>query len=1493
MTRSPLRREFESGDGAPLEALRFATLAGGAVFLCFTAVLPLTWPHQLSLALLTLALALWINRGSRSSVATLTLMLLSIYSTFRYGFWRASTVVAYLHDPFTTPAPLSVFFIVLLLLAECYAFTVLLLGYVQVLWPLKRVPMPLPDDPEDWPAVDLLIPTLNEPLSLVRFTALAAMNIDWPADKLNVYLLDDGKREEFRAFAEEAGIGYMARDDNRHAKAGNINHALERLDSPYVAVFDCDHVPTRSFLQLTMGWFLRDAKLAMLQTPHRFYSPDPFERNLDQFHAVPNEDQLFHGVIQDGNDFWNATCFCGSCAVLRRSALDDVGGLATETVTEDAHTSLRLQKRGWNTAYINIPQAAGLATERLSGHVRQRIRWARGMVQILRIENPLFASGLKPAQRLCYFNAMAHFLCALPRLVFLTAPIIYLVFGMTSLPGYWAAIVAYAIPHLLLSNLTHSRIHAQHRHSFWNEIYETVMAPYILLPTLLALISPRWGRFNVTAKGGVVDKEFYDARIARPFLLLLAFNFFALLCAIPRFIQFPIFSVAGRLAAITNWPAHLYDGGHPGTIWINVLWTLFNLTVLGVAAGVARESQQRRQSVRVAMAVPSDVIFADGSMVQALTCDLSSGGVRMKMNQTAKAKPGDAIQFVFPVLDGAATLPATVVAVEGSEMRARFGPLTLQEDEALTMLLYSRADSWLGWGEASEPDQPLRSLGRVLLLSLRGLWQTVSGSRKRKGAAKSRLATSVVPVLLLGLLLGDSPRIAHAAQPAGAVQLPAQPSGAAASAASTASGSFDHTLTLADAGMHDALVLRGGGASRTVGFTVPPNESVKTATLKLRYAFSPALLPDVSQLNVSLNGTLVASLAVRAAANASMPGAPLESALALPAALLAHENQLVFEFIGHSSAQCEDPTNPALWARVESSSTINLAGSLLTPANDLASLPLPFYDPGASLHPEVPIVFLAPPSPKAIEAAGIVASWLGVVGGPHPVRFMVSIGTIPAGNAIVFAESAAQVPASLGVAAIAGPTVATGRNPSDPYSSVLLIAGGDADQLLSAAMALALHGDSWQGPQVLVGGFTRPALRELDDAPRWLSADREKAASLGEAAEISGESGELQGDGSIPLNATLRLPPDLDLNYGDRRNLAFHLDYRYNGVPLGEGSTLQIYVNGAYVSSTPMPHTDKASQVLETVIPVPVADLRPFANTISFQFAFQPAKSGQCAAAPPHFEGAVLRDSYLDIAEIPHWTELPNLALFAGAGYPFTRRADLADTAVVLPDQPTARELGMFLAMMGHFGAQTGYPAINVMVTDAAGMAADGARDYLVIGTAEDQPALQKLDASLPLGIDSSGLHIRDTQGFFDRLPWRTRNGDPARFGQMETQGELPDAVLEGIEWPRGSGRSVVAIVVRDGDAIPGFVDAFLQVSQTPAIAQSVSVLHGVQFSSYRLGGDSYWVGAISPLMRATILLEDSPWLIAIVAVIFCFLMAVLIQAMLRRRARVRLQGSA
>ncbi len=1558
-----LWQAFETSEAVPFKVLRFLILFGGLAFLLFAGILELTWPQQIILGLLLVFVGIWMDRSSSSYLLTLTLMLASMFSTFRYGYWRLSTTIRFFLDPGAKWNVVDAFFIWMLVGAEAYAFTILFLGYLQTIWPLRRTPVPLPDDPEDWPSVDLLIPTYNEPLSVVRYTALAAMNIDWPADKLNVYILDDGRREEFRNFAKEAGIGYMTRDDNKHAKAGNINRALKRLDSPYVCIFDCDHVPTRSFLQVTIGWFLRDKKLGMLQTPHHFYSPDPFERNLDQFRKIPNENELFYGVVQDGNDFWNATFFCGSCAVLSRSALDEIGGIAVETVTEDAHTSLRMQINGWNTAYINIPQAAGLATERLSGHVKQRIRWARGMIQILRVDNPLTAPGLSAAQRLCYFNAMSHFLYALPRLIFLTSPLIYLVLGQTNIPGYWAAILAYAFPHLILSAITNSRIQGQHRHSFWNEVYETVLAPYILLPTMLALINPKLGSFDVTAKGGVVNKGFFDGRIAQPFLFLLGLNGFGALMAVPRLflIPFPLLS-------------SLYDGQHYGTVLVNLVWVCFNIIILGAAIAVAWESQQRRQTVRIPMAVPASALLPNGTLINGLTIDMSSGGAMITMERDFPVTPGDVIQLVFGVLDGDAALPATVIGLQDNVLRAQFDALTLQEEEALTMVLYSRADTWLGWGEAREPDRPLLSLLRIFKLSMRGLnmtgrrlFQSTSKSPARltRTSPKGRLVTGVVPILLLAVFGSTSakssrrPQVASPAQPALQSQQPqpapqsyppptadapvlppdslTPPSRAQTSiptriqtrARRTSApvravspqpqtslpGTFNTTFSLADFGPTDDIVLHGVDAFHSIYFSVPQTEVVKSAAMKLRYHFSPGLLPSVSHLKVSLNGTLVTTLPVTSAPSPNLrsesaadhtqqapdtgsvvvtrnqSGTLLEANFALPADMLVHNNELTFEFVGHyTSQQCEDPTSSTLWAHVDSTSTISLAGSLLPLQNDLKLLPLPFYDAAVNLHPVVPIVFLTQPSPKALQAAGIVASWFGLLPNDlRPFRFPVTFGTIPPGNAIVLSENSAELPNSFNLGGNSGASIAMRSNPNDPYAKILVLSGDNPDDLVTAAMALTLQRDLFQGDQVRIPSLKPPRPREPDDAPRWLSTD--KITRLGDIAQT----GDLQTDGSSPIRVYMRLPPDL--YYGATQNLSFHMSYRYNGIPLSTDSSVQVYMNDGYVSSTPLPHTDKASAQLETVVPIPVVNMRPFSNSMMMRFIFMLTKKGHCQDTPAwSMQGTILKDSFLDLRNIPHWAVLPNLELFSNAGYPFTRRADLADTGVVLPDTPTADEIEMYLTLMGHFGAQTGYPVLNVTPTNADGMRSDGSKDYIVLGTVDDQPALSRLAQALPVVVDGSGLHIQDTQGFFASLQhawWRVRSSDHIQSGQLETAGGLPDALIEGIEWPSGAKRSVVVIAVRDHATIPAFLTAFLKEAQSSDVSQSVSVLHGGRFVSYRIGNDVYRVGSLSLWLHFNLLFSQFPWLVVVVVLLFCFFMASILRSMLRRNARARLQGTA
>jgi cellulose synthase (UDP-forming) len=1479
MTPSGLWQDIGAGENVLTRILRLLFLLAAAFAFCFLAILPLTWPQQAVMGLLTLLVALFLARGSDSYLVTLTLMMMSMFCTFRYGYWRVLQVVRFFKDPASHWGALDAFFIGCLLFAEAYAFLILFLGYFQTIWPLRRAPVSLPENTADWPHVDVLIPTYNEPLDVVRFTALGALNMDWPADKLHIYLLDDGRRKEFERFAFEAGIGYKIREDNKHAKAGNINAALKSLTSPLVAIFDCDHVPTRSFLQMTVGWFLRDRKLALLQTPHHFYSPDPFERNLQQFHVIPNEGELFYGVVQDGNDFWNASFFCGSCAVLRREALDEIGGIAVETVTEDAHTSLRLQMKGWSTAYINIPQAAGLATERLSAHVGQRIRWARGMVQILRTDNPLFAHGLTFPQRLCYFNAMSHFLYAIPRLIFLTAPLIYLLLNHTNIPGYWAAILAYALPHLTLSNVTNSRIQGEHRHSFWNEIYETVLSPYILLPTMMALINPKLGKFNVTAKGGVVKETFFDSNIAKPFLVMLVFNFLGLLVAIPRFL--------------------IWDRDRPGTVLMNVVWCCFNIVVLGVCVAVARELKQLRTSVRISVVTPVTAILPDGRQVPGETIDLSSGGTSIRFAESLEIAPLSKIRLVFPAPASGTYLPGTVLSSEGSVLRVRFENLTLAEEEVLTMVLYSRADSWLGWGESRESDNVLNSLGRIFVISMHGLSSTFKSLfTKEKGVKSNSLSIARTSVILLfaALLAGGAQSLhgqTHAAAPAvraaaaPAAIPPAAPNDKMSAAVQVAPGHYQDLFSLNDAGSPQ-IELHGIDSMHSIYFTLPEAHVARTAKIHLFYAFSPSLLPQLSHIKLILNGTLFATVQPTPGQLGGSDARDAEADFTIPTDLLVHNNTLTIEFIGHYTLVCEDPANTTLWARVHRTTFLDIQGDVLPLADDLKHLPMPFLDPAVIQPPSIPVVFSSQPSYKAIQAAGVVTSYFGQASESRAVRFPVHIGAIPQGNAIVIAENPANLPAGLGMTNIGQPTVAMRTNPSDPYGKLLIVTGADADQTLMAAQAVALHSEMLNGAQVPIDALNLPAKRLPDDAPRWARTDQK--IQLWDYAT----SDQMQGDGTSPLNVYFRIPPDIF--YSDRPNALLKLVYRYNSIPIGPISSMQVRINNAFLDSVPLIPGQESSRKTEKDLPVPVVNLRPFSNSLSFDFTFQLLKEGGCKDTTPiNMQGAILSDSYLDLSSYPHYAPLPNLEIFANAGFPFTRVADLAETTVVLPSSPSEQEIEIFLTLMGHFGRQTGFPALRVTVAGPDTLHAGAASDFLVLGTGDDQPGFTTLQDSLPVSMRSGKIQVHDTQGFFVNVLhhawWKLKSDEHTESGDLTASG-TPDAVIEGIESPflPGAKRSIVAIYLRDAGNFEPFMDTFLKVQQASDISGSVAVLHGTSFQSFRIGANVYHVGTVPWWIRLQLWLTRVPWLAALIVIALAFLIAIWTRQWLRVRARARLK---
>ena len=458
-----------------------------------------------------------------------------------------------------------------------------------------------------------------------------------------------------------------------------------------------------------------------MQTPHHFYSPDPFERNLRGRHDVPNEGQLFYGLIQDGNDLWNATFFCGSCAVMRRTAVESIGGFATETVTEDAHTALRMHRDGWNSAYLRLPLAAGLATERLAIHVGQRMRWARGMTQIFRIDNPLLGRGLSFGQRVCYLNAMLHFFFGLPRFVFLTAPLAYLMFRLNIIAASGLMVIVYAAPHLIHSTVTNSRLQSRYRHSFWGEIYESVLALYILRPTLATLINPKRGKFNVTEKGGLLPNDYFDYKIVRPHLIIMGLLVIALIIGVVR------------------WA--LSDLADTEVLVLNVAWAIFNLLTIGAAIAVGRETRQLRGSVRLGLEVPSVIHLPDGQTLITRSRNLSTTGGLFIAERPDGVALDEIVQIELPIGDRNAVLPGRVVAWDGEVLRVTFEELTLRQQRDLVRVVLVSRGCVARLGRASRSIGRCARCARSWPASAACSFGTISGSprgpRPKSGAANA------------------------------------------------------------------------------------------------------------------------------------------------------------------------------------------------------------------------------------------------------------------------------------------------------------------------------------------------------------------------------------------------------------------------------------------------------------------------------------------------------------------------------------------------------------------------------------------------------------------------------------------------------------------------------------------------------------------------------------------------------------------------------------
>lgn len=737
---------------------------------------------------------------------------------------------------------------------------------------------------------------------------------------------------------------------------------------------------------------------------------------------------------------------------------------------------------------------------------------------------------------------------------------------------------------------------------------------------------------------------------------------------------------------------------------------------------------------------------------------------------------------------------------------------------------------------------------------------------------------------------------------------PASPTGSALALPTTpvqqpnAAPDVSYRLTFKQLGSTKALNLRGTDGRSSLPFSVRADEVITKATLKFTYTYSPDLLADLSKINVIINGEVAASLSLPK----ETAGTPVSQVVDLPAHLITEYNVLTLQLIGHYAPNCEDPQHSSLWATISNLGVLEFSTESAPVANDLALLPEPFFDVRDGRALNLPVVFLGTPDNSTLEAAGTISSWFGARARGRVLNFPTAINTLPAkGNAIVLVGSKSVIP-GLRLPGPTGPALAVIANPNDPSGKLLLVQGRDGKELKLAAAALATATKTLAGQSMAITQPAELSLRKAYDAPHWLRSDRPvKLSELSNAAALN-VTGYDPGDIVIGL----RLPPDL-FSMNDK-GVPLDLKYRYTPQPTSVNSSLIVKANNNFVKSYPLLPMERLNGApllarlqadetlpIQATVRIPLTILQS-KSKLELRYMYDYTKQGECHdVIVDNVRGAIDPESTLDISSYSHSLAMPNLAAYGSSGYPFTRMADLSQTAVVLPDAPHLQELSTYLNLLGRLGESTGYPGTAITVGRSAQVAELADKDLLVIATGVDQPLLKIWAASLPSGLeDNRRTGLLDQ--FSSLVGWVTprlpESLKPAAATATATAtAVLPtfssaglNAYVAGFESPLRSGRSVVLFWGSEPTVLQAGVVAFLGAEgEAPQVAGGLTILRGQKVDTLAVE-PTYRISDLDWFTRTRLALSGNVGLLLLACALGVFLVAKLSQAMLRSQVRKR-----
>lgn len=690
-------RQIKKGLSSGVQTRLLWAFGALLLLIVIAGAVPTDTSSQHAVAYTVLGLMLVLNELKQHQFYRLLMFACTVFIMLRYFFWRTFYTIG--SDTF-----FGTVFSFLLYSAEAYCIILTFLGMFINIFHVRRDGMAPIGDQSTWPTVDVMIPSYNESTEILRDTIIAASKMRYASGKMRVYLCDDGGTEqkrnssdpeaaqaawarhhELKALCEILGIQYLTRTENSHAKAGNINAAMKQTSGELVVIFDADHMPTADFFEHTVGYFQQDEKVFLVQTPHFFINADPVERNLDLFGKIPGEGDMFYSQIQPGLDFWNAAFFCGSAAVIRRKHLEGVGGMKGESITEDAEAALQMHSQGLRSVFVQRPLIAGLQPETYSSFVVQRLRWAQGMVQIFMLNNPLINRNLTILQKLAYFSTTFFWFFSFVRFIFIISPAMYLIFGLHVYTATATQVLAYTLPHFIVSMLIMDYLYGKVRTPFVSEIYEILQSMYAFVAVCKVIANPRAPTFRVTPKGEDLSQT-YVSSLAGPFYLVYILSIVSLLFGVWRYFEFP----APDERSVT-----LMTGA----------WEMFNLIILNTALGVLHEKKKTRGQIRMRANIQALLHLPDGTSIPGKVTDVTMGGAMIELNELIpQAHSGMHCNVTLSnhALRKESNFPVELKYVLGADQRTRIGmsinilfePENLENYKDLVMLNYGDSERW-------------------------------------------------------------------------------------------------------------------------------------------------------------------------------------------------------------------------------------------------------------------------------------------------------------------------------------------------------------------------------------------------------------------------------------------------------------------------------------------------------------------------------------------------------------------------------------------------------------------------------------------------------------------------------------------------------------------------------------------------------------------------------------------------------------------------------